>query len=120
MIFIEKYVDLTLFDVYKKELQKIGWKIQYREKVKRRKEFISDDISFKDNGFYSKLENEIYLTQLIDSLPSEIGQKIIYKVYIEDKTEKEVAKELYMSQQGVNKCKNKMLKLLYQMMNSQN
>ncbi|AUS28258.1 hypothetical protein C1A50_4110 [Paenibacillus polymyxa] len=45
---------------------------------------------------------------------------IIFDLYILDKTEAQIAKELKLSQQAVNKWKKKMLKELFRMLSSSN
>ncbi len=117
---MEEKHNLPLFEIYRKKLQRIGWRIQYLEKVKKKRELISENIQFQTSTFVPGLENKIYISQLINSLPSVNGQRIIRGIFLEGKTETEVAKELKISQQGVNKCKTKMLRMLYQTMNSRN
>lgn len=108
----------ALFEHYRQQIRRIAWRLQYREKVKRKKEFLGDDdFSFKTSNFASTVESDIFLTQLINTLSSEIGRNVIKGIYIEGKTERELAKELKMSQQGVNKWKRNMLKQLYQTIN---
>ncbi|MBX4151109.1 hypothetical protein K1X09_27750 [Paenibacillus lautus] len=46
------------------------------------------------------------------------GRTIIYKLFIEDLTEVEVAKQLHISQQAVNRWKRKMIQKLSQIANS--
>jgi len=48
----------------------------------------------------------------MNQLPSKIGKKVIYEIYINDKTEAQVAQELHISQQVVNKWKRKMIREL--------
>ncbi|MEC0089243.1 sigma factor-like helix-turn-helix DNA-binding protein [Paenibacillus macquariensis] len=55
--------------------------------------------------------------QLINTLPP-YGKIILYKLYIQDQTESEVARQLQMSQQAVNKWKRKMIQQLSQTANS--
>lgn len=112
----------TLFEYYKQELKRISWRIQYRERAKKSREFTIDkDIgSFVTTNFVSNLENRMLVIGMLDKLKSDIGHKIIVGIYLEGRTETELAKTLNMSQQGVNKCKKKMLKELLQMMNSTN
>jgi len=108
----------TLFEHYRQEIKRIAWRLQYKEKVKRKKEVVGDDdFSFKTSNFAPTVESEIFLFQLINTLPSETGRNVIKGIFIEGKTEKELAEELKMSQQGVNKWKRNMLKQLYQTMN---
>lgn len=57
------------------------------------------------------------IQQLMNTLPPQ-GKVIIYKLYIQDLTESEVANELKISQQAVNKWKRKMMQKLSQMVSS--
>ncbi|WP_081819838.1 hypothetical protein [Paenibacillus sp. UNC217MF] len=52
------------------------------------------------------------LQHYMNQLPSKIGKKVIYEIYINDKTEAQVAQELHISQQVVNKWKRKMIREL--------
>lgn len=45
-----------------------------------------------------------------------MGKRIIYEIYHNDKTETQVAFELQISQQAVNKWKRKMIQEIYQRM----
>ncbi|MNH43845.1 sporulation sigma factor SigF [compost metagenome] len=56
------------------------------------------------------------IEQIIDTLPPR-GQIIINQLYLQDRTQAEVAQHLKMSQQGVNKWKNKMIQKLSQTVN---
>ncbi|MFC3788233.1 helix-turn-helix domain-containing protein [Paenibacillus sp. GCM10012307] len=49
-------------------------------------------------------------------MPAHIGKQIILDLYINDKSEKQIAQELNISQQAVNKWKQKMLNTLNQKM----
>lgn len=108
----------SLFEFYRKELKRIGWRVQYKEKIKNKKEIINQDFLFLTTNFTNKVDNEIFINGLLSNLSSDVGRKIIEAIYIEGVTEKQVAKQLNMSQQGVNKWKRKMLKELSQMINS--
>ncbi|WP_458120875.1 hypothetical protein [Paenibacillus sp. Z6-24] len=109
---------MNLFAHYQTELKRIAWRMQYHVRKERKKETLSaleiivpvDDFSFRS------IEN-ITLQHLLDNLSSPIGQEIIYQIYILGRTEKEVATSLNITQQGVNKWKNKMLKELRTMSN---
>lgn len=65
-----------------------------------------------------KSDSALYLSQLISELPRDLGRTIIQEIYIKEKTEAQIAKELNISQQAVNKCKIKMLKHLSQIISS--
>lgn len=114
--------NLTIYEHYKQELNRISWRIQYRERVKRNKEFtiVQDIGNFITTNFVPNLDNRIFITELLDHLSSDVGRKIIVGFYLEGKSEKEISNTLNMSQQGVNKCKKKMLKELSLIVNSTN
>lgn len=107
---------VTAYERCRTEIYRIGWRIQYRAKKMR-----SSELSFfeiKPNMFASTVltENKILIQQLLNSLPPQ-GRSIIYKLYIEDLTESQVAQQLHISQQAVSKWKKKMLQKLSQTVN---
>ncbi|RUT45289.1 DUF1492 domain-containing protein [Paenibacillus anaericanus] len=108
----------TVFEEYRKEVYRIAWRIQYKAKVVRKRECSFIGFEPATTSFTSSSDNKIVVRQLINDLPSNTGRTIIYKIYIQDKTEGEVARELNMSQQGVNKWKRKMIQELSRMMSS--
>jgi DNA-directed RNA polymerase specialized sigma subunit len=107
----------TIIDRYRQEIYRIGWKIQYKAKVTSRREvpIISD--SFYDNRTAAESESRFLTGEWIDSLPTDIEKTIIRQIYILDKTESQVALQLNMSQQAVNKWKRKALRFLSQKAN---
>lgn len=62
-------------------------------------------------------EDRIIVEQLLEALPPQ-GKFIISQLYLFEQTESEVANQLNMTQQAVNKWKKKMLRKLSQTMNS--
>ena len=108
----------AVYEQYRKEVYRIAWRIQYRAKVVRKRECSFGGMEPATTSFASSSDNKIVVRQLINALPSDTGRSIIFKIYIQDKTEQEVARELNMSQQGVNKWKRKMIKELSRMMSS--
>lgn len=125
----------NIFQAYQTEIYRIGWRVQYRAKKIRNHELPFQDtnkISPKSglqsysplglqpnlqHDFTTQIDNKILVNDLINSLPPK-GKLILHKLYIEDQTEVEVAKELNLSQQAVNKWKRKMLQQLSQTVNS--
>ncbi|MGP3788496.1 sigma factor-like helix-turn-helix DNA-binding protein [Paenibacillus sp. 1A_MP2] len=107
----------TVYERYRKEIYRIGWRVQYRaKKIKYRELPIFEDEAIKgDFTFFS--ENKIMAEQLISSLP-DIGKNVLSKIYLEGYKESEVALKLNISQQAVNKWKRKMLNLLSQKISS--
>ncbi|MDK8182275.1 hypothetical protein [Paenibacillus sp. UMB4589-SE434] len=65
-----------------------------------------------------KTIERLYIQGLLREVPFEKGRKIIYEIFINGKTESEVAAELKITQQAVSKWRRKTLKYLYQKMSS--
>lgn len=112
--------NFSLIEKYRKELYRIAWKIQYKARVQSNREISSDKFLVPVKSFSSFSDTKIFTIQLINSLPSDFGKKIIYEIFINDKTETQVAQQNCISQQAVSRWKRKMLKELSQMLNSQN
>lgn len=108
----------TVYEQYQKEVYRIAWRVQYKARAVRNRECSFNGIEPSVTCFTSSSDNKIVVRQMISALPSTTGQTIISKIYLQDKTEGEVARELNMSQQGVNKWKRKMIKELSRMMKS--
>lgn len=109
----------SAYERFKAEVYRIGWRVQYRAKKLRRREFPLygiDTEPITNEDFTSFSENKVLIEQLIDTLPLH-GKVIIYKLYIQDQTESEVARQLRISQQAVNKWKRKMIHQLSQTVN---
>lgn len=101
---------------YRREVYRIGWRLQYRSKKTNRNECAFFDINQVQRDEAEDLINRLSVEQLLDTLPAK-GQVILQKLYLQDMTEAEVAAQLHMSQQGVNKWKRKMLQQLSQTAN---
>lgn len=108
----------TAYEEYRREVYRIAWRVQYKAKVVKKRECSFNGIEPATTSFASSSDNKIVIRQMINALPSSTGRTIIYKIYMQDKTEREVALELNMSQQGVNKWKRKMIQELSRMMSS--
>ncbi|SMF90293.1 RNA polymerase sigma factor, sigma-70 family [Paenibacillus uliginis N3/975] len=109
----------TAYERLKVQVDRIGWRIQYRAKTIRKREYSFYDLEYMrtDVSFTDGSENRMMIEQLINTLPPQ-GKLIIYKLYIQDQTESEVALQLNMSQQAVNKWKRKMIEQLSQTVSS--
>ncbi|GGF93823.1 sigma-70 family RNA polymerase sigma factor [Paenibacillus aceti] len=108
----------TAYEQYRKEVYRIAWRVQYRAKVVKRRECSFNGYEPAITSFATSSDNKIVVQQLINDLPSHKGKEIIFKLFMQDKTEGEVARELNMTQQGVNKWKRKMLQEMSRMMSS--
>ncbi|WP_338553632.1 sigma factor-like helix-turn-helix DNA-binding protein [Paenibacillus sp. KS-LC4] len=108
----------TVIDFYKKELYRIGWRIQYQAKKQRKHECSLTYEPVRPDSAAAQLEQKLLVQQLLAALPSQQARTIIQELYLQGKTEAQAAKALNMSQQAVNKWKQKTLKQLCQMMSS--
>lgn len=109
-----------LIEQYRKKINRIAWRLQDRAKVQRRCECLglSEDNNGKTMSFAEGCDRALSVSQYLEALPAR-GKVIIQNIYMEDKTEAQVAQELQMTQQAVNKWKKNMLKRLYRTMSSE-
>lgn len=105
--------DSTVYERYKSEIYRIGWRVQYKVKRRHNHEYPFLDSDAHSSNFTASSDDAIWVQQLLDTLPGQ-GKAIIYKLYIQDQTESEIARELHISQQAVNKWKKKMMQRLSQ------
>lgn len=103
---------------YKKELQRAAWRLQYKVKSKRKRECMWREAPQQSHSPFEQADNRILVQQLLNEIPPSLGKKIIHELFLKNKTELQLAKELNMSQQAVNKWKRKTLHLLLQKMSS--
>lgn len=95
-----------IYERYKREIYRIGWRVQYRaKKIRNQEDPIYDSIPSYIN-FTNASENKVWIQQLLDSLPPQ-GKTIIDQIYLQGRTEAEVAKNLQMSQLAVTNGKEK-------------
>ncbi|QLG43063.1 helix-turn-helix domain-containing protein [Paenibacillus sp. E222] len=106
----------TIYQRYKEELYRIGWRVQYRAKNIRKRELPIYNDQILNTNFTKHAENKILVEQILKYLP-ELGKYVMIKLYIEGYSEKEVASQMNISQQAVNKWKKKMLKHLSETVN---
>ncbi|MFZ5986689.1 MAG: sigma-70 family RNA polymerase sigma factor [Bacillota bacterium] len=89
-------------------LKRAAWRIQYSVRMQRTRESSSlVDCDAYNRSFEMDILSKIYVKELLDTIPCEKCRYIIKRVIIEEVTEKEVAKELQITQQAVNKWKKK-------------
>ncbi|MEK3880665.1 MULTISPECIES: sigma factor-like helix-turn-helix DNA-binding protein [unclassified Paenibacillus] len=101
---------------YRREVYRIGWRLQYRSKKIYRNECGFLDINPIQKDEAEDIINRLSIEQLLDTLPAK-GKMILQKLYLQELTEAEVAAQLHMSQQGVNKWKRRMIQQLSQTVN---
>ncbi|WP_019910095.1 sigma-70 family RNA polymerase sigma factor [Paenibacillus sp. HW567] len=105
-----------IYDFYRREIYRIGWRVQYQAKKVRTRECPLYDYEPSNINFAAISEQKIWVEQLMQDLPPQ-GKVIIEKIYLKGLTEAEVAKQLNISQQAVNKWKRKMIHQLSQISN---
>lgn len=97
----------------RKLLRRAAWRIQYKTRIKQMREcrLLFDDQAY-DMGFEADIISAIFVENLLNTIPSERCRFVIKRTVIDGLTEKEVAYELKITQQGVNKWKKRGLELL--------
>lgn len=99
---------------YIKSLRRAAWRLQYRTNKLYKKEVTLEGKVYIGNipNFDDDVISQIYITDLLNAVPSKKSRYILKKIVIEGYTEKEIAEELQISQQAVNKCKRSAIKYL--------
>lgn len=77
------------------------------KKIRNKENLLSEAIP-NSSDFTKDSDNKILISQLLERLPLK-GKLIMEQIYIQGQTEKEVAHNLQISQQAVNKWKRKMI-----------
>lgn len=103
---------------YQQELRRIAWRLQYRARVKHTREMALKIEIVMGSNFTEQSDSKLFIHELLSSLTSDKARHIISEIYIHDKSEKEVALDMQLTQQGVNKWKRNSLKTLSQKLNS--
>ncbi|WP_156897621.1 sigma-70 RNA polymerase sigma factor region 4 domain-containing protein [Paenibacillus massiliensis] len=103
-------------EYYTGVIRRKAWRLQYQARSKYRRESPGQDYEWAEPPFTSTVEGDLWVDQVLDALPSATGREIMKALYLRNRSEKEVALELGMSQQGVNRWKHKMLHQLRQQM----
>lgn len=97
----------------RKLLRRAAWRIQYKSRINQIREH---QMLFEDQasevGFEAEIISKIFVDSLLNTIPWEKCRFILEKTIIYGMTEKEVASQLHITQQGVNKWKKKGLDLL--------
>ncbi|USG65102.1 sigma-70 family RNA polymerase sigma factor [Brevibacillus ruminantium] len=102
--------DEILKEKCRKILKRIAWRLQYAVKKKGHREtYLVDEIHGDD--ITSCTISQLYVEEVLLQIP-EKARFIIYSIVIDGMTEEEVAQKLNVTRQGVNKCKNKYLRVL--------
>lgn len=103
--------ELDIIEFYRKELKRIAWRLRRKERSRLKHEVpLENNPNLSDsNSFTERIEQKILVQQLFKSIPSAAHRRIIYEIYFNRKTETQVANEMQISQQVVNRWKKKTL-----------
>ncbi|WP_416383380.1 sigma-70 family RNA polymerase sigma factor [Paenibacillus polymyxa] len=83
---------MEAIEQYRRELYRIAWRMQYREKRDRKREVSMEcSLDLFQPSFAEESDNKIVLQSYINKLVCEASKKVIYEIYINDKTEAQVA-----------------------------
>ena len=108
----------TLSD-YEGELKRFAWRLQYQEKRRARRERgYYEEMKLPSYRMEDEAVTRLQYGELVASLPSP-GRQVITGLYFGDRTESQLAREMNVSQQAVNKWKHNMLRQLSQKINSE-
>lgn len=99
----------SLKEVYMLKLRRIAWRIQYQVKKQNRFEQNVEHLHFEK--IQSNFDLDMCIEEILSNL-SDTGRFIIQRLVLEGATEREVAKQLNVSQQWFNICKRKCLNQL--------
>ncbi len=93
-------------------VERIAWGIQYQVKKKNRQSYehlpYLDEFCGGSDNVLKAVEEQLFVEQLLSTIPEQ-AQLIIRRTVLEGATDTEVANQLHVSQQAVNRCKRKYL-----------
>ncbi|SDS89562.1 hypothetical protein SAMN05444162_2547 [Paenibacillaceae bacterium GAS479] len=93
---------------YKNELQRIAWRIQYKARVQQKRECPLRSDFHSPVEITDVMVSDLYVKQILELIPTSTGRNVIIDFYIRDKSERQIAEELNISQQAVSKWKKKL------------
>lgn len=85
---------------YQQELKRIAWRLQYRARVKQNREMALKIEIVIGSSFSEQSDSNLFIHELLSSLTSNKARHIMSEIYIHDKSEKEVALDMKLTQQG--------------------
>lgn len=115
MITCDDTLDAVSVETCRRLLKRAAWRIQYKTRMQQVRECNPlYDNQFFDNSFEKMVLSEIYVEELLDVIPWEKCRYIVKRTVIDGLSERHVAADLNMTQQGVSKWKKKGLEILKQ------
>jgi hypothetical protein len=115
MITCDDTLDAVSVETCRRLLKRAAWRIQYKTRMQQVRECNPlYDNQFFDNSFEKMVLSELYVEELLDVIPWEKCRYIVKRTVIDGISERHVAADLNMTQQGVSKWKKKGLEILKQ------
>lgn len=110
-------VTQPLSEQYRQRLRQASWRMQYRAKTRLYHETLR--LNEQIQPFSTKMDEmeSIIVQEWIHSLPWDKARHIMTALYVDSRNEQEVAEQLHISQQAVNRWKRKSLQFLSQTSN---
>jgi DNA-directed RNA polymerase specialized sigma subunit len=110
-----------VLNVLKQQIKRIVWRLQYHTRTYQSRELLMLDdpnrstssISYQ-SSIIEYVDSNLFVYEVLELIPSPKNKYIFKRAILDGVPEKEIAKELKVSQQAVNKCKTKTLLFLKQ------
>lgn len=106
-----------LSEQYRQRLRQASWRMQYRAKTRLYHEKVSLNEQIQPFSIKTDEMESIVMQEWIHSLPWEKAQQIMTGLFVDGRNEQELADQLQISQQAVNRWKRKSLQFLSQTSN---
>ncbi|WP_322906259.1 hypothetical protein [Paenibacillus campi] len=110
-------VIVPLSEQYRQRLRQASWRMQYRAKAQLYHENLSLNEQIAPVSVKFDELNMVIVQAWIDSLPWAKARQMMIGLYIEGRSEQELAIQLQISQQAVNRWKRKSIQFLSQTYN---
>lgn len=94
-----------------KEIQRLAWRLQYYARKEMNQYPFTYDFT-REESFEEQLLLKLYIQELMNSIRKGSGKKVIYSLFFEGKTVKEISTDMKISVQAVNKWKRKTIQEL--------
>ncbi|WP_217592158.1 hypothetical protein [Cohnella sp. GbtcB17] len=109
----------ALFAEFRQRLTRAAWRMQYRNRSRINRELA---IAAADRTEISEPADQaismIFVQEVLLAIPSYPSRAVMQKLIVDGKTEREVSRELGITQQAVNKCKQRAVAALRRQMSS--
>lgn len=107
----------TLIAEFRQQLMRAAWRMQYHNRFRMNREL---PIAAAEGSGAGEADEQtlsvLYVQEVLLGIPSDSGRSVMRKLIVEGKSEKEVSRELGISQQAVSKWKRKSVETLRRQM----